>query len=184
MAEENKKNKTEEDMSWEEYISELNEYAQSLQYKDVYALREDMLQKTASIFYNNLDEKKINELGGEDKAMFSIKSILKQLTVDTLNTADWGTYSPIYSESVLDHMYPKSVVYTREKIRELLKDAERNNRDIRQAAEYVRNNILQFKRVEHYFISLLSFKYYLLPKRDVDEIANFDKSKKRVRKRT
>lgn len=180
MAEENKKNKTEEDMSWEEYISELNEYAQSLQYKDVYALREDMLQKTASVFYNNLDEKKINELGGEDKAMFSIKSILKQLTVDTLNTADWGTYSPIYSESVLDHMYPKSVVYTREKIRELLKDAERNNRDIRQAAEYVRNNILQFKRVEHYFISLLSFKYYLLPKRDVDEISNFDKSKKRV----
>lgn len=172
--------KNEKEMNWEEYITELNEYAQSLHYQDAYALREDMLNRTASVFFNNLSEQKIEELGGDKKAMFSIKSVLKQLTIDTLQTADWGSYSPIYSESVLNSMYPQSVLYTRDKIRELLKDAERNALDIRQAAEYVRNNILQFKRVEHYFISLLSFKYYLLPKRDVKEIPNFDKSKKRV----
>ena len=150
--------KNEENMSWEEYITELNKYAKSLRYQDAYAMRDDLLNKTASVFYNNLNQEKINELGGEEKAMFSIKSVLKKLTVDTLNTADWGSYSPIYSEGVANSMYPQSVEYTREKIRTLLKDAERNSGEIRQAAEFVRNNILQFERVEQYIISLFSFK--------------------------
>lgn len=172
--------KSEETMSWEEYMSELNDYAQSLKYPDAYAMREDLLDRTASVFYNNLNQEKIDQLGGEEKAMFSIKSVLKKLTVDTLNTADWGSYSPIYSESIANSMYPQSVEYTREKIRSLLKDPEKNAYDIRQAAEFVRNNILQFERVEQYFISLFSFKYYLLPKRDIDDIPNFEKSKKRI----
>lgn len=170
----------EENMNWEEYITELNKYAQSLRYQDAYAMRDDLLNKTASVFYNNLNQDKIDELGGQEKAMFSIKSVLKKLTTDTLNTADWGSYSPIFSEGVANSMYPQSVEYTREKIRILLKDAEKNSDEIRQAAEFVRNNILQFERVEQYFISLFSFKYYLLPKRSVSEIPNFDKSKKRV----
>lgn len=172
--------KSEENMSWEEYIGELNSYAQSLQYSDAYAMREDLLNRTASVFFENLNQEKIDQLGGEEKAMFSIKSVLKKLTVDTLNTADWGSYSPIYSESIANSMYPQSVEYTREKIRGLLRDPERYDKDIRQAAEFVRNNILQFERVELYFISLLSFKYYLLPKRNVDEIPNFEKSKKKI----
>jgi hypothetical protein len=172
--------KNEEDLTWEEYIGELNNYAQSLKYKDAYAMRDDLLNKTASVFYNNLSSEKIDELGGNEKAMFSIKSVLKKLTVDTLNTADWGSYSPIYSENLANSMYPQSVEYTREKIRNLLKDAEKNADEIRSATEFVRNNILQFERVEQYFISLFSFKYYLLPKRDIDEIPNFEKSKKRI----
>ena len=79
--------KNEENMSWEEYITELNKYAKSLRYQDAYAMRDDLLNKTASVFYNNLNKEKINELGGEEKAMFSIKSVLKKLTVDNLNTA-------------------------------------------------------------------------------------------------
>ena len=180
MANKQNNSKQEEEMSWEEYITELNNYAQSLQYSDVYAMREDLLNKTADVFYGNLSKDKIDELGGNEKAMFSIKSALKKLTVDTLKTADWGSYSPIYSENLIHNMYPQSVEYTREKIRTLLKDPEKNALDIRQAAEFVRNNILQFERVEQYFISIFSFKYYLFPKRDVDEIPNFDKSKKRV----
>ena len=167
------KTKSEEDMTWEEYITELNEYAQSLKYSDAISMREDLLDKTAAVFFDNLSKEKIDELGGKDKAMFSVKSVLKKLTIDTLNTADWGSYSPIYSENIVNSMYPQSVEYTREKIRLLLKDAEKNAKDIRQAAEFVRNNILQFERVEQYFIALFSFKYYLLPKRDVDEIPNF-----------
>ena len=172
--------KNEENMTYEEYINELNEYAQSLRYPDAYALREDLLNRTAGVLFENIDKNKIEELGGEEKAMFSIKSVLKKLTVDTLNTADWGSYSPIYSENIVHSMYPQSVQYTREKIRDMLKNIEANADQIRQAAEYVRNNILQFERVEQYFIALLSFKYYLFPKRDVDEIPNFEKSKKRV----
>lgn len=172
--------KKEEDMTWEEYIAELNKYAQSLQYKDVYALRENLLDRTASVFFENLNEDRINELGGNEKALFSIKSVLKQLTVDTLKTADYGTYSPIYSESLVNSMYPQSVPYTRERIRELLKNAEVNANDIRQAAEFVRNNILQFDRVEQYFISLFSFKYYLLPKKNIKKFNNFEKSKEKV----
>ena len=171
---------SEENMSWGEYIKELNDYAQELKYKDVYAMREDLLNKTANVFFNNLNQEKIDQLGGEEKAMFSIKSVLKKLTVDTLQTADWGSYSPIYSENLANSMYPQSVEYTREKIRNLLKDVEKNDKDIRQAAEFVRNNILQFERVEQYFISLFSFKYYLFPKRDVSDIPNFEKSKKRI----
>ena len=127
-------------------------------------MREDLLNKTADVFYGNLSKDKIDELGGNEKAMFSIKSALKKLTVDTLKTADWGSYSPIYSENLIHNMYPQSVEYTREKIRTLLKDPEKNALDIRQAAEFVRNNILQFERVEQYFISIFSFKYYLLRK--------------------
>lgn len=172
--------KQDENLTWEEYITELNEYAQSLKYSDVFAMREDLLDRTASIFFNNLNQEKIDSLGGDEKAMFSIKSVLKKLTVDTLKTADWGSYSPIYSENIVNNMYPQSVEYTRDKIRALLKDPEKNAYDLRQAAEFVRNNILQFKRIEHYFISLLSFKYYLFPKRDVDDMVNFEKSKKKV----
>lgn len=179
MAEE-KIEKSEEDMTWEEYMKELNEYAQSLKYSDAMSMREDLLNRTATVFFENLNKSKIDELGGEEKAMFSIKSALKKLTVDTLRTADWGSYSPIFSEGIAENMYPQSVEYTREKIRTLLKNPEKNSLDIRQAAEFVRNNILQFERVEQYFISLFSFKYYLFPKRDVNDIPNFDKSKKRV----
>lgn len=172
--------KSEETMSWEEYMTELNEYAQSLRYKDAYAMREDLLNRTATVFFNNLGKEKVEELGGEEKAMFSIKSVLKKLTVDTLNTADWGSYSPIYSEGIVESMYPQSVEYTRDRIRALLKNPEKNAQQIREAAEYVRNNILQFERVEQYFISLFSFKYYLFPKRDVSEITSLDKSKKKI----
>ena len=179
MAEE-KIEKSEEDMTWEEYMKELNEYAQSLKYSDAMSMREDLLNRTATVFFENLNKSKIDELGGEEKAMFSIKSALKKLTVDTLRTADWGSYSPIFSEGIAENMYPQSVEYTREKIRTLLKNPEKNSLDIRQAAEFVRNNILQFERVEQYFISLFSFKYYLFPKRDVNDIPNFDKSKKKI----
>ena len=87
---EEKMEKSEENMSWEEYITELNEYAQSLKYSDAIAMREDLLNRTATVFFENLNKDKIDELGGEEKAMFSIKSALKKLTVDTLKTADWG----------------------------------------------------------------------------------------------
>ena len=177
---EGKDTKNEENISWEEYMKELNDYAQSLHYSDAIAMREDLLNRTASVFFNNLSKEKIDQLGGEEKAMFSVKSVLKKLTVDTLNTADWGSYSPIYSEGVVNSMYPQSVEYTRDKIRNLLKDAEKNAKEIRQAAEFVRNNILQFERVEQYFISIFSFKYYLFPKRDVKEMTDFNKSKKKV----
>lgn len=178
MAEEEKQ----KEMSWEEYFSELNKYAKQLQYKDATEMREDLLDRTTQFFIDNMPNEQIDSFGGIEKATFSIKSVLKKLTVDTLNTADYGSYSPIFGEQFVNGMYPSSVKYTREKIRVLLRDAEKNAFEIRQAAEYVRNNILQFERAEQYFISLFSFKYYLLPKRSVSEMSDFKKSKKRVYK--
>ena len=165
MAEE-KKQET-ENMSWEEYYKELNNYAKELKYKDVIDMREDLLNRTTNYFIQGMEEDKINSLGGIEKATYSVKSVLKKLTVDTLKTADYGSYSPIFGEQLVNELYPQSVPYTREKIRTLLKDAEKNSFQIRQAAEYVRNNILQFERVEQYFISLFSFKYYLIPKKSI-----------------
>ena len=42
--------KNEENMSCEEYITDLNKYAKSLRYQDAYAMRDDLLKKTASVF--------------------------------------------------------------------------------------------------------------------------------------
>ena len=180
MAEE-KKQET-ENMSWEEYYKELNNYAKELKYKDVIDMREDLLNRTTNYFVQGMEEDKINSLGGIEKATYSVKSVLKKLTVDTLKTADYGSYSPIFGEQLVNELYPQSVPYTREKIRTLLKDAEKNSFQIRQAAEYVRNNILQFERVEQYFISLFSFKYYLIPKKSIKKFTDLKKSKEKVYK--
>lgn len=180
MAEE-KKQET-ENVSWEEYYKELNNYAKELKYKDAIDMREDLLNRTTNYFIQGMEEDKINSLGGIEKATYSVKSVLKKLTVDTLKTADYGSYSPIFGEQLVNELYPQSVPYTREKIRTLLKDAEKNSFQIRQAAEYVRNNILQFERVEQYFISLFSFKYYLIPKKSIKKFTDLKKSKEKVYK--
>ena len=179
--EEEKKQET-ENMSWEKYYKELNNYAKELKYKDIVDMREDLLNRTTNYFIQGMEEDKINSLGGIEKATYSVKSVLKKLTVDTLKTADYGSYSPIFGEQLVNELYPQSVPYTREKIRTLLKDAEKNSFEIRQAAEYVRNNILQFERVEQYFISLFSFKYYLIPKRSIGKFTDLKKSKEKVYK--
>lgn len=170
------------DMTWEEYIAELNDYAMELKYKDAIDMREDLLNRTTDYFIKEMEQDKIDSLGGIEKATFSVKSVLKKLTVDTLKTADYGSYSPIFGEQLVEDLYPRSVPYTREKIRLLLKDAEKHSFQIREAAEYVRNNILQFERAEQYFISLFSFKYYLLPKKSVSKITDLKKSKEKVYK--
>lgn len=175
-------NQEAENITWEQYYEELNKYARELKYKDAVDMREDLLDRTTNYFINGMDTDKIESLGGIEKATFSIKSVLKKLTVDTLKTADYGSYSPIFGEQLVNGLYPQSVPYTREKIRTLLKDAEKNSFEIRQAAEYVRNNILQFERAEQYFISLFSFKYYLLPKRSINKFSDFKKSKEKVYK--
>ena len=180
MAEE-KKQET-ENVSWEEYYKELNNYAKELKYKDAIDMREDLLNRTTNYFIQGMEEDKINSLGGIEKATYSVKSVLKKLTVDTLKTADYGSYYPIFGEQLVNELYPQSVPYTREKIRTLLKDAEKNSFQIRQAAEYVRNNILQFERVEQYFISLFSFKYYLIPKKSIKKFTDLKKSKEKVYK--
>ena len=180
MAEE-KKQET-ENVSWEEYYKELNNYAKELKYKDAIDMIEDLLNRTTNYFIQGMEEDKINSLGGIEKATYSVKSVLKKLTVDTLKTADYGSYSPIFGEQLVNELYPQSVPYTREKIRTLLKDAEKNSFQIRQAAEYVRNNILQFERVEQYFISLFSFKYYLIPKKSIKKFTDLKKSKEKVYK--
>lgn len=180
MAEE-KKQET-ENVSWEEYYKELNNYAKELKYKDAIDMREDLLNRTTNYFIQGMEEDKINSLGGIEKATYSVKSVLKKLTVDTLKTADYGSYSPIFGEQLVNELYPQSVPYTREKIRTLLKDAEKNSFQIRQAAEYVRNNILQFERVEQYFISLFSFKYYLIPKKSIKKFTDLKKSKEKIYK--
>lgn len=179
----NKKNiqkQDEENMSWEQYYEELNKYAKELNYKSAVDMREDLLNRTTDYFINGMEQNQIDSFGGVEKATYSVKSVLKKLTVDTLKTADYGSYSPIFGEQLVNGLYPQSVPYTREKIRALLKDAEKNAFEIRQAAEFVRNNILQFERVEQYFISLFSFKYYLLPKRSVSKFGDFKKSKEKV----
>ena len=58
MAEE-KIEKSEEDMTWEEYMKELNEYAQSLKYSDAMSMREDLLNRTATVFFENLNKRRI-----------------------------------------------------------------------------------------------------------------------------
>lgn len=171
-----------ENMTWEEYINALNDYARELKYQDAIQMREDLLDRTTDYFVKGMEQEKIDSLGGIEKATFSVKSVLKKLTVDTLKTADYGSYSPIFGEQLVNDLYPHSVPYTRDKIRALLKDAEKNSFEIRQAAEYVRNNILQFERAEQYFISLFAFKYYLLPKRTLSKFGDFKKSKEKVYK--
>ena len=95
-------NQEAENMTWEQYYEELNKYARELKYKDAVDMREDLLDRTTNYFINGMDTDKIESLGGIEKATFSIKSVLKKLTVDTLKTADYGSYSPIFGEQLVN----------------------------------------------------------------------------------
>ncbi len=162
---------------YEDYYRELNEFAKQNSYKDMYDMRDKLLEKVTDYFFSISDKRESED---PDKLRFSIKSVLTQLQTDTIKSADLGTYDPIFANSIVDRMYPKSSPSDRNKVRELLRNPEKNANQIRDIAEFVRNNVLQFERAEEYFISLFSFKYYLLPKRPPKDMNNFENSKKKA----
>ena len=162
---------------YEQYYQELNDFARENSYKDMYDMRDKLLNRVTDYFVSISDK---NENTDMDKLRFSIKSVLTQLQTDSIRSADSGLYNPMYAGSITENMYPTSSPSDRNKVRQLLKNPEANADKLRDIAEFVRNNILQYDRAEEYFISLFSFKYYLLPKRPPKEMSDFDKSKKKA----
>lgn len=172
-----KQRKEELEKYYEDYYRELNEFAKQNSYKDMYDMRNKLLDRVTDYFVS-ISEK--NEATDMNKLRFSIKSILSQLQADSIKAADAGSYDPIYSQLITDRMYPTSSPTDRNKVRRLLEHPEQHANELRNIAEFVRNNILQYDRAEEYFISLFSFKYYLLPKRPVNEMNSFEKSKRKA----
>lgn len=172
-----KQKKEELEKYYEDYYRELNEFAKQNSYKDMYDMRNKLLDRVTDYFVS-ISEK--NEATDMNKLRFSIKSILSQLQADSIKAADAGSYDPIYSQLITDRMYPTSSPTDRNKVRRLLEHPEQHANELRNIAEFVRNNILQYDRAEEYFISLFSFKYYLLPKRPVSEMNSFEKSKRKA----
>lgn len=172
-----KQKKEELEKYYEDYYRELNEFAKQNSYKDMYDMRNKLLDRVTDYFVS-ISEK--NEATDMNKLRFSIKSILSQLQSDSIKAADAGSYDPIYSQLITDRMYPTSSPTDRNKVRRLLEHPEKHANELRNIAEFVRNNILQYDRAEEYFISLFSFKYYLLPKRPVNEMNSFEKSKRKA----
>lgn len=172
-----KQKKEELEKYYEDYYRELNEFAKQNSYKDMYDMRDKLLDRVTDYFVS-ISEK--NEATDMNKLRFSIKSILSQLQTDSIKAADAGSYDPIYSQLITDRMYPTSSPTDRNKVRRLLEHPEQHANELRNIAEFVRNNILQYDRAEEYFISLFSFKYYLLPKRPVNEMNSFEKSKRKA----
>ena len=172
-----KQKKQELEKYYEEYYKELNEFARKNSYKDMYDMRDKLLDRVTDYFVSISDKKDSTDL---NKLRFSIKSVLTQLQTDTIKAADAGSYDPIYSQLITNRMYPSSSPTDRNKVRKLLEHPEQHANELRNIAEFVRNNILQYDRAEEYFISLFSFKYYLLPKRAPKEMTDFDKSKKKA----
>ena len=176
---EDSKNKNDEDLIkfYENYYKELNEFARENSYKDIYDMREQLLDRVTNYFVSISQHDEATDM---EKLKFSIKSVLTQLQTDTIKSADAGSYDPIYAGLITDRMYPSSSPADRNKVRELLKHPEQHANELRSVAEFVRNNILQYDRAEEYFISLFSFKYYLLPKRPPKEMTDFEKSKRKA----
>lgn len=172
-----KQKKEELEKYYEDYYRELNEFAKQNSYKDMYDMRNKLLDRVTDYFVS-ISEK--NEATDMNKLRFSIKSILSQLQADSIKAADAGSYDPIYSQLITDRMYPTSSPTDRNKVRRLLEHPEQHANELRNIAEFVRNNILQYDRAEEYFISLFSFKYYLLPKRPISEMNSFEKSKRKA----
>lgn len=162
---------------YEEYYKELNEFAQASTWNEMYNVKDKLLNK-ATDFFVAMANKEPNT--DEEKLRFSIKSVLNQLQIDTEKAANGNSYSPIFANTLTQHMYPRSTPTTIQRVKELLKSPEAYADQIRNVSEYVRNNVLQYDRIEEYFISMFSFKYDLLPKRDPNEISNFESSKKKV----
>lgn len=162
---------------YEDYYKELNEFARENSYKDMYDMRDKLLDRVTDYFFSLSDKKNTDD---PEKLRFSIKSVLTQLQTDTIKSSDLGTYDPIFANSVVEKMYPISRPTDRNSVRNLLRNPEKNANQLREIAEFVRNNVLQFERSEEYFISLFSFKYYLLPKRAPSEMSNFINSKKKA----
>ena len=172
-----KERKEELEKYYEDYYKELNEFAKQNSYKDMYDMRDKLLDRVTDYFVS-LSEK--NENTDMNKLRFSIKSVLTQLQSDSIKAADAGSYDPIYAQLITDRMYPSSSPANRNKVRKLLEHPEQHANELRSVAEFVRNNILQYDRAEEYFISLFSFKYYLLPKRPPKEMSDFEKSKRKA----
>ena len=152
-----KEQKEELEKYYEDYYKELNEFAKQNSYKDMYDMRDKLLDRVTDYFVS-LSEK--NENTDMNKLRFSIKSVLTQLQSDSIKAADAGSYDPIYAQLITDRMYPSSSPANRNKVRKLLEHPEQHANELRSVAEFVRNNILQYDRAEEYFISLFSFKYY------------------------
>ena len=163
-----KQRKEELEEYYENYYKELNEFARKNSYKDMYDMREKLLDRVTDYFVS-LSEK--DENTDMNKLRFSIKSVLTQLQSDSIKAADAGSYDPIYSQLITSRMYPTSSPTDRNKVRKLLEHPEQHANELRNVAEYVRNNILQYDRVEEYFI---------LPKRPPKEMNDFEKSKKKA----
>lgn len=172
-----KQRKEELEKYYEDYYRELNEFAKQNSYKDMYDMRNKLLDRVTDYFVSISEKSEATDM---NKLRFSIKSILSQLQADSIKAADAGSYDPIYSQLITDRMYPTSSPTDRNKVRRLLEHPEQHANELRNIAEFVRNNILQYDRAEEYFISLFSFKYYLLPKRPVNEMNSFEKSKRKA----
>ena len=140
-----KQRKEELEEYYENYYKELNEFARKNSYKDMYDMREKLLDRVTDYFVS-LSEK--DENTDMNKLRFSIKSVLTQLQSDSIKAADAGSYDPIYSQLITNRMYPTSSPTDRNKVRKLLEHPEQHANELRNVAEYVRNNILQYDRVE------------------------------------
>ncbi|MBZ4664709.1 MAG: hypothetical protein JG776_2433 [Caloramator sp.] len=71
--------------------------------------------------------------------------------------------NPILQNEILKNinMYPQK--FDRGKIIELLQNPKANERALKELAQFIENNILQFKRLIYYFGGLLSFDWYVEP---------------------
>lgn len=71
--------------------------------------------------------------------------------------------NPVLQNEILKsiNMYPQK--FDRSKIIELLQNPKANERALRELAQFIENNVHQFKRLVYYFGGLLSFDWYIEP---------------------
>lgn len=117
------------------------------------------------------DEKK------KDKEPFDVKTFAQ-------NANDFMSFmgfynNPIWRNEILKELTSTPVPYDREKVKELIKNPVHNEKALKDLAQYLLNNSNHFKRIVHYFATMLDFRHMLIPL-DSDENKQFYKSYKKA----
>jgi hypothetical protein len=126
-----------------------------------------------------MTEKKENENKDQEKDPFDIKTFSQYANSNDFLSL-YGFYNnPIWRNEILKQLSSSPVKYDKEKVAELTKNPVQNEKALKDLSQYLMNNSNHFKRIVHYFATILDFRHILVPL-DSDETKPFLKSYKKA----
>lgn len=112
----------------------------------------------------NKDNKKSNEQNDSNNKINEsyFKTFAQYANVDFL--AGMGFYNnPIWRNEILKQLTSTPVKFPRDRVAELIEDPAKNEKALKDLAQYLLNTSNHFKRIVHHFATILDFRHILVP---------------------